>query len=152
MYPLPELTKRSASWCRWAEPGGNAGTVTVDDRLSCGSWSETGTYFVKFVKFVIGEHELFRSSSPGHGREDGTATEGGGPACGFDTVRKKRNRRKKDDRFGDGLPPPLDRPPETEQELRRLYNHWVAYPEAFTRWLEWAMVYTDPAEGPRGCP
>ena len=48
---------------------------------------------------------------------------------------------------GDGQPPPLDRPPVTEQELRRLIDH-LAEPEAFTRWLEWAMNYTDPSEGP----
>ena len=48
--------------------------------------------------------------------------------------------------YGDGQPPPLDRPPETEQELRRLIDH-LADPEAFTRWLEWAMSRTDPAEG-----
>ena len=41
--------------------------------------------------------------------------------------------------------PPLDRPPATEQELRRLMDH-LADPEAFTRWLEWAMSYIDPAE------
>ena len=49
---------------------------------------------------------------------------------------------------GDGQTPPLDRPPATEQELRRLYDHWRE-PGAFTRWLEWAMNYTDPAEGHR---
>ena len=46
---------------------------------------------------------------------------------------------------GDGQVPPLDRPPETEQELRRLIDH-LADPEAFIQWLEWAMNYTDPAE------
>ena len=46
---------------------------------------------------------------------------------------------------GDGQAPPLDQPPATEQELRRLIDH-LADPEAFTRWLEWAMNYTDPAE------
>ena len=45
----------------------------------------------------------------------------------------------------DGLPPPLDRPPQTEQELRRLYDHWQE-PGAFSRWLDWAMTYMDPAE------
>ena len=46
---------------------------------------------------------------------------------------------------GDGQLPPLDRPPVTEQELRRLIDH-LADSEAFTRWLEWAMDYTDSAE------
>lgn len=50
------------------------------------------------------------------------------------------------DRVGDGLPPPLDRPPETEMELRRLIDH-LEDPVAFTAWLEWAMNRTDPAEG-----
>ena len=44
-----------------------------------------------------------------------------------------------------GQAPPLDRPPATEQELRRLIDQ-LADPEAFTQWLEWAMDYTDPAE------
>ena len=48
-------------------------------------------------------------------------------------------------RVGDGQPPPLDRPPKTEQELRRWMDH-TADPEAFARWLEWAMSYTDPVE------
>ena len=46
---------------------------------------------------------------------------------------------------GDGQPAPLDRPPKTEQELRRWMDH-TADPEAFARWLEWAMNYTDPVE------
>ena len=46
---------------------------------------------------------------------------------------------------GDGQPPPLDRPPKTEQELRRWMDH-TADPEAFAQWLEWAMTYTDPVE------
>ena len=48
-------------------------------------------------------------------------------------------------RAGDDETPPLDRPPQTEQELRR----WIDYtadPEVFARWLEWAMNYTDPVE------
>lgn len=49
-------------------------------------------------------------------------------------------------RVGDGKAPPLDRPPAAEQELRRLYDYWEEDPEAFTRWLEWAMNYTDPVE------
>ena len=48
-------------------------------------------------------------------------------------------------RIGDGQAPPLDRPPATQQELRRLVDH-LAEPEAFTRWLEWAMNYSDPVE------
>ena len=48
--------------------------------------------------------------------------------------------------LGDGQSPPLHRPPATEQELRRLYEHWGAKPEAFARWLEWAMNYSDPSE------
>ena len=47
---------------------------------------------------------------------------------------------------GDGQPPPLDRPPSTEQELRRLIDH-LADPVAFAAWLEWTMNRTDPAEG-----
>ena len=46
---------------------------------------------------------------------------------------------------GDGQPPPLDRPPKTDQELRRWMDH-TTDPEAFARWLEWAMTYFDPAE------
>jgi len=48
-------------------------------------------------------------------------------------------------RLGDGRAPPLGRPPQTEQELRRLIDH-LADSEAFSRWLEWAMTFTDPAE------
>ena len=47
--------------------------------------------------------------------------------------------------LGDGHAPPLDRPPKTEQELRRWMDH-TADPEVFVRWLEWAMNYTDPVE------
>ena len=43
------------------------------------------------------------------------------------------------------LQPLLDRPPETEQELRRLTDH-LADPEEFDRWLAWAMTTFDPAE------
>jgi len=50
--------------------------------------------------------------------------------------------------YGDGQAPPLDRPPRTEKELRRLIDH-LAHPEAFTRWLEWAMSRIDPAEDER---
>jgi len=48
-------------------------------------------------------------------------------------------------RFADGQLPPLDRAPQTEQELLRWMDH-TADPEAFARWLEWAMNYTDPVE------
>ena len=48
-------------------------------------------------------------------------------------------------RLDDGQPPQLDRPPKTEQELRRWMDH-TADPEAFAQWLEWAMNYTDPVE------
>ena len=41
-------------------------------------------------------------------------------------------------RYGDGQPPPLDRPLANEQELRR-WMDWTADPEKFARWLEWAM-------------
>ena len=47
--------------------------------------------------------------------------------------------------LGDGQPPPLDRPPDTEMELRRLIDR-LADPVAFAAWLEWAMNYNDPAE------
>ena len=47
--------------------------------------------------------------------------------------------------------PALNRPPETEQELRQLMDH-LEDPENFTKWLEWAMGYTDPAEDPRQTP
>ena len=48
-------------------------------------------------------------------------------------------------RLGDGQAPPLDRPPQTERELRRWRDH-TADPEVFARWLERAMSYTDPVE------
>ena len=47
--------------------------------------------------------------------------------------------------YGDGQPPPLNRPPGTEQELRRLIDH-LADPENFAAWLERVMDTTDPAE------
>ena len=49
-------------------------------------------------------------------------------------------------RLDDGQPPPLDRPPKTEQELRLWMDH-TADPEVFARWLEWAMNRFDPVEG-----
>ena len=39
----------------------------------------------------------------------------------------------------------MDRPPKTEKELRRLIDH-LAEPEAFERWLDWAMNRTDAAD------
>ena len=53
--------------------------------------------------------------------------------------------------YGDGQSPPLDRPPATEQELRRLMDY-VADPDTFDAWLDWAMGYTDPAETSRWNP
>jgi hypothetical protein len=47
--------------------------------------------------------------------------------------------------YSDGQPPPLDRPPTTEQELRRLMDH-TADSENFAKWLERAMNHTDPSE------
>ena len=47
--------------------------------------------------------------------------------------------------IGDGQAPPLDRPPATERELRRLIDH-LADPEAFARWREWAMTFTDQSD------
>ena len=40
---------------------------------------------------------------------------------------------------GDGQPPPLDRPLENEEELRR-WMDWTADPKKFARWLDWAMT------------
>ena len=53
--------------------------------------------------------------------------------------------------YGDGQPPPLDRPPATEQDLRRLMDY-IADADTFDAWLDWAMNYTDPAETPRWNP
>ena len=47
--------------------------------------------------------------------------------------------------YSDGQLPPLDRPPETEQELRRLIDH-LADPVNFAAWLERVMDTKDPAE------
>ena len=41
--------------------------------------------------------------------------------------------------YGDGQPPPLDRPLENEEELRR-WMDWTADPKKFARWLDWAMT------------
>ena len=46
---------------------------------------------------------------------------------------------------GDGQLPPLDRPPATETELRRLIDY-LADPAAFARWFEKLMEQVDPAE------
>ena len=53
--------------------------------------------------------------------------------------------------YGDGQPPPLDRPPATEQKLRRLMDY-IADSDTFDAWLDWAMGYTDPAETSRWNP
>ena len=50
--------------------------------------------------------------------------------------------------YGDGQPPPLDRPPATEQELRRLMDY-ITDSDTFDAWLDWAMNHTDPSETPR---
>ena len=47
--------------------------------------------------------------------------------------------------YGDGQSPPFDRPPATEQELRRLMDY-IADSDTFDAWLDRAMNYTDPAE------
>ena len=39
----------------------------------------------------------------------------------------------------DGQPPPLDRPLENEEELRR-WMDWTANPKRFAQWLDWAMA------------
>jgi len=44
--------------------------------------------------------------------------------------------------YGDGQPPPLDRPIANEEELRR-WMDWTANPEKFAKWLDWAMSRTD---------
>jgi hypothetical protein len=46
---------------------------------------------------------------------------------------------------GDGQLPPLDRPPETEMELRRLTDY-LADPVAFSLWFQRLMEKADPAE------
>ena len=47
--------------------------------------------------------------------------------------------------LGDGQLPPMDRPPATEAELRRLIDY-LADPVAFAEWFERLMQQTDPAE------
>ena len=41
--------------------------------------------------------------------------------------------------YGDGQVPPLDRPLENEEELKR-WMDWTADPKRFAQWLEWAMT------------
>ena len=53
--------------------------------------------------------------------------------------------------YGDGQPPPLDRPPQTEQELRRLMDY-TANEENFSEWLAWTMTTFDPSEEPQHRP
>jgi hypothetical protein len=49
---------------------------------------------------------------------------------------------------GDGRLPPLDRPPATETELRRLIDY-LDEPVAFAKWFEALMQPIDPAENGR---
>ena len=53
--------------------------------------------------------------------------------------------------YGYGQSPPFDRPPATEQELRRLMDY-IADSDTFDAWLDRAKGYTDPAETPRSNP
>ena len=50
--------------------------------------------------------------------------------------------------YGDGQAPPLNRPPKTEQELRRWMDD-TANPVNFAKWLERIMNHADPAEEQR---
>jgi hypothetical protein len=45
----------------------------------------------------------------------------------------------------DGELPPLDRPPENQEELVRLLNH-LADPVSFAGWFQHLMEQADPAE------
>jgi|ETN07SMinimDraft_1059922.scaffolds.fasta_scaffold169710_1 hypothetical protein len=45
----------------------------------------------------------------------------------------------------DGRLPPVNRRSNTGKESRRLIDH-LAEPEAFERWLDWAMNRTDAAD------
>jgi hypothetical protein len=47
--------------------------------------------------------------------------------------------------YGDGQLPPLDRPPATETELRRLIDY-LTDPVAFGYWFDALMRQADPAE------
>ena len=51
----------------------------------------------------------------------------------------------RDRKIGDGKIPPLDRPPQTRQELERLIDYTDDL-DNFLRWFEWAMNYCDPSE------
>ena len=48
-------------------------------------------------------------------------------------------------KYGDGNPPPLDRPIANEQELRR-WMDWTTDPGKFAKWIEWAMNRPDLSE------
>ncbi len=50
-------------------------------------------------------------------------------------------------RSGDGRLPPLDRPPQTREELCRLIDH-LDDPHAFADWFASLMNRSDPAEDP----
>lgn len=47
--------------------------------------------------------------------------------------------------YGDGQLPPLDRPPETEQEFRRWFDY-TQDPKRFAERFDWAMKHFDPSE------
>ena len=47
--------------------------------------------------------------------------------------------------FCDGQLPPVERQSNTGKESRWLIDH-LAEPEAFERWLDWAMHRTEPAD------
>ncbi len=51
----------------------------------------------------------------------------------------------RDRKLADGKTPPLDRPPQTRQELERLMDY-LEESDNFLRWFEWAMNYRDPSE------
>ena len=48
--------------------------------------------------------------------------------------------------YGDGQQPPLDRPPTTNQEIRRLYDYWRSEPGAFARWLRATLLPARPIQ------
>ena len=52
--------------------------------------------------------------------------------------------------FGDGQLPPLDRPPKTEEELRR-WMDYTADPKRFAERFDWAMKRFDPSEDAQQC-
>ena len=55
--------------------------------------------------------------------------------------------RRNEQRVGDGRLPPLDRPPQTREELCRLIDH-LDDPHAFADWFESLMRRSDPTEDP----